>query len=100
MLRGLVRGGVQEPGAFLAVEGGGARRDHRAGQGGQRRSSDVKQQHPVIGYRAIPSGLGGPLGSLVAPALGDVEGVQGPAGEQGKVMTIPSGVCGRAGMSG
>lgn len=43
---------------------------------------------------------GGPLGSLVAPASGDVEGVQGPAGEQGKVVAIPSGACGRAGMSG
>lgn len=43
---------------------------------------------------------GGPLGSLVAPASGDVEGVQGPAGGQGKVVAIPSGACGRAGTSG
>lgn len=71
-----------------------------AEQGGQRRRSSVKQQHPAIGHCVVPSGPGAPLGSLVAPASGDVESVQGPAGEQGKVLAIPSGACGRAGMSG
>lgn len=30
-----------------------------AGQGGQRKSSSVKQQHSAIGHRAVPSGPGG-----------------------------------------
>lgn len=71
-----------------------------AGQGGQRKSSSVKWQHPVIGHCAVLSGPGGPLGSLVTPVSGDVEGFQGPAREQGRVMAIPSGARGRAGVSG
>lgn len=66
----------------------------------QRKSSSVKQQHSVISHLVVLSGPGGPLGSLVTPVSGDVEGVQGPAGEQGRVMAVPSGACRRAVISG